>query len=101
MRKACLESGFSEPEFQEFGNMIRVTLFHKESSEEYISKEDMNILKLLNSRGPLSAHQITDAMDLSKRTILNKISKLIKNGKIVEISQGPNDPRKKYTIFKS
>jgi ATP-dependent DNA helicase RecG len=96
MMRACLESGLSEPEFEEINARIRVTFYKEKVSEEILDRTDGFILDVLNLCGPLSAHQITGAMTLSKRTILNRLSGLIDRGKIVEISQGLNDPKKKY-----
>ena len=96
MMRACLESGLSEPKFEEINARIRVTFYKKKVLEEILDRTDGFILDVLNLCGPLSAYQITGAMALSKRTILNRLSGLIGRGKIVEISQGLNDPRKKY-----
>lgn len=100
MVKACVEAGLEEPEFKEIGARIRVTFYKEKISQGILDSTDSFILDLLAFCGPLSAHQITSCVSISKRSVINRLSNLADKGQIKEMAQGPNDPKKKYILTK-
>lgn len=98
MTNACIEAGLSEPHFQEIGPRIRVTFYREKIFPPAVDDIDQLILDLLNFCGPLSTHQITNCVSISKRSIINRLSGMIDKGQIIELAQSPNDPKKKYAL---
>ena len=101
MTKACVESGLEEPEFREIGPRIRVTFYKEKISQAVLNDTDNFIMDLLGFCGPLSSHQITSCVNLTKRSVINRLSKLVDKGQIRELAQSLNDPKKKYDLLKS
>ncbi|NBY35134.1 MAG: HTH domain-containing protein [Alphaproteobacteria bacterium] len=100
MIQACHEVGLEPPHFDAIGGRIKVT-FHRQKTREEAIVIDINdrfIIELLAFCGSLSAHQIAQVMDISRRTVIMKLNRLKEKGDIIEIAQSKNDPKKKYTI---
>ena len=98
MTNACLEAGLEEPSFEEIGPRIRVTFYRGKIGQPIISDLDKTILGLLNFCGALSTHQITNCLDISRRTVINRLAGLVNKGQVIEIAQSPNDPKKQYFL---
>jgi ATP-dependent DNA helicase RecG len=98
MTNACLEAGLEAPYFKETGPRIRVTFYKKKVSQPIMDDLDQFIIGLLTFCGPLSTHQITSCVNISRRSVINRLSGMVDKGQIIELSQGPNDPKKKYSL---
>lgn len=98
MTNACLEAGLEEPSFEEIGPRIRVTFCKGKAGQPIFDDLDQLILRLLNVCGPLSTHQITSCVDISRRSVINRLAGLVNKGHIIEIAQSPNDPKKQYSL---
>ena len=98
MTNACLEAGLEEPSFEEIGPRIRVTFYRGKVGQPIIGDLDKTILGLLSFCGPLSTHQITSCVDISRRSVINRLAGLVNKGQIIEIAQSPNDPKKQYSL---
>lgn len=101
MISSCTDAGLIPPSFEEKATRIRVT-FYKQKSElmanNIIDSNELFIIDLLTFCGSLSTHQIAACLNKSTRSTIHKINTLINKGRIIEISQGINDPRKRYDI---
>ncbi len=98
MTNACLEAGLEAPYFEEIGPRIRVTFYKQKVSQFIMNDLDQFIFGLLTFCGPLSTHQITSCVGISKRSVINRLSGMADKGQIIELSQSPNDPKKKYSL---
>ncbi len=98
MINACLEAGLEAPYFKETGPRIRVIFYKKKVSQPIMDDLDQFIIGLLTFCGPLSTHQITSCVNVSRRSVINRLSGMSDKGQIIELSQGPNDPKKKYSL---
>jgi|688.fasta_scaffold26458_7 ATP-dependent DNA helicase RecG len=98
MTNACLEAGLVEPSFEEIGPRIRVTFYRGKVGRLINDDLDMTILGLISYCGPLSTHQITSCVDISRRSVINRLAGLVNKGQIIEIAQSPNDPKKQYCL---
>lgn len=95
---ACEEAGLPPPLFEEIGPRIRVTFFKQQIRKATIDTVDEKIINFLKERGPLPTHEIEKLIGLSRRTVINRMAQLVNKGVIVEISTGPTDPKKLYTL---
>lgn len=98
MTKACLEAGLDEPIFEEIGPRIRVTFYKGKVNQPIIYDLDQIILGVLSFCGPLSTSQITNCVNISRRSVINRLSGLVNKGYIIEIAQSPTDPKKQYSL---
>jgi ATP-dependent DNA helicase RecG len=98
MINACIKAGLESPHFEEIGPRIRVTFYKKIVGQAVTNDFDQYIFSLLTFCGPLSTHQITNCITLSRRSVINRLSALVEKGQIIELAQNPNDPKKKYSL---
>ncbi len=99
MINACQEAGIPLPDFKEIGPRIRVTFYRKAVEALSFDTIDTQILNLFSIHGALSSHYLALCVNLNKRTVVNRLARLIEKKQIAEISQGVNDPKKKYTLI--
>ena len=93
---SCLEAGFPEPMFEEIGTHFRVTLFTHVVAEPSIDDIDQTIISALKKSNGLSTKEVSEAIKKSQRATRTRLIDLVEKGLVVEISQGINDPGKKY-----
>lgn len=98
MINICKEAGLKEPKFEELNSRIRVTFYKEKITQPTLDSVDKKIVKLLGSYGPLSTHQFSECLNISRRSIINRLARLRSNGQIIEIAQTPNDPKKQYSL---
>lgn len=98
MMRACEEAGLEQPCFEEIGPRIRVTFFRRKIAPILLKDNDRIIVGVLSFCGSLSTQQITSCLNISKRSVIDRLTALKERGVIVELSQNPTDPTKKYTL---
>lgn len=99
MEKLCEEAGLPPPMLEEIGARIRVTFYKKNNNVLKFDDVDNNIIALIKTQGPLSTKQISEHISLSRRTIINRLVRLVNIGVLVEIAQNSQDPKKKYALY--
>lgn len=78
---------------------IRDFLIKKPISKPIIIEDlDRFIIGILRIWGEASTSQVAISLRKSRRSVIQRLSKLKEAGEIVEISQGLNDPTKKYAL---
>ncbi|OYZ36335.1 MAG: hypothetical protein B7Y25_07685 [Alphaproteobacteria bacterium 16-39-46] len=100
MIKACEEAGLLPPLFEEIGARIRVTFFKKQIKTPTTDNVEEKIIQNLREKGSLSNKEIVDFLKLSRRTVIKRLSQLVNNGIISEISTSVTDPKKRYVLRK-
>ncbi len=98
MITACENAGVEVPQFKEVGPRIRVIFNKMKNKIIELDATDQLIVELLKLYGALSTRQFTDCFDISKRAVINRLSRLMNMGYIFEISKSANDPQKKYDL---
>lgn len=97
MIQACEDAGLPPPLFEEIGPRIRVTFYKEKIKQPNIDGVDKEILEFLKI-SDLTTQEINSLMNLSRRTIIYRLAKLVDRGLIISISQSPTDPYKKYKL---
>ena len=96
--KLCTEYTGKEPGLEDLENSFKVTLYPKgEIQLNRIEKQILDLLK--SSENPLKSKEISQYINISKRTTLNWINRLIKKNMIEPTSSNRNDPQCKYRII--
>jgi len=98
MTQACKEAGLGEPVFEEIGARIRVTFYKKKVQDLNLDDVDSAILDFIRKNHSASTHEIVSLIELSRRTAINRLSRLVDNGLLIEIALSPNDPKKRYEL---
>jgi len=98
MTQACKEAGLGEPVFEEIGARIRVTFYKKKVQDRRIDDVDSAILDFIRQNRSASTHEIVSLIELSRRTAINRLARLVSSGLLIEIALSPNDPKKRYEL---
>ena len=98
MIRACTDAGQEEPRFEEVGLHFRVTLYRERKRKPVIDQVDAKILAMLQKHGELSTKKLADLIGRSTRATRTRMVGLIDKGLVIELSTGPRDPRKRYTL---
>ncbi len=98
MSQACKEAGLGEPIIEEIGARIRVTFYKKKVQDLSIDNVDRAIMDFIHKNRSVSTHEIVSLIELSRRTAIKRLSRLVGNGLLVEIALSPNDPKKRYEL---
>jgi ATP-dependent DNA helicase RecG len=95
MTRACRDAGLPEPEFVEVAGRLRVILRSSGGAVVEISAADREIVEVLG-RGPARTSDVAAALGKSIRWTRQRLNALVDAGMIVELGEGPNDPRRRY-----
>ena len=95
MTKACRDAGLAEPEFVEAGGRLRVVLRSSKSAPTPMNPVDDDIMKIL-ARGAARTSEIAAELGRSIRWTRQRLNGLVQAGHVVELGEGPNDPRRRY-----
>lgn len=98
MLNICQQQGVSLPKFEELGNFFRTTLYHGSSKTpefEAWRKEIVEYLKIQKEIFPKQAQQL---WNVTSRTTSSRLKTMCEEGILVEISTGPFDPLKKFSL---
>ena len=98
MINVCQDAGLAPPIFEAIGPRIRVTFYKEKISKLNIDEVDKFITLLFLNWGALSTSQIAVSLKKSRRSVIQRLTNLVNKGRVVEISHGLNDPKKKYTL---
>lgn len=95
--KLCTEYTGREPDLIESENSFKITFYPKRKTT--VSKVEEEILELLRtSAEPMKTREISIALGVSKRTIINRINRLIDSNLVEPTSENRNDPNCKYRL---
>ncbi|NQT09961.1 MAG: putative DNA binding domain-containing protein [Desulfobacteraceae bacterium] len=95
--KLCTEYTGREPDLTESENSFKITFYPKKKTT--VSKVEEEILKLLRtSAKPMKTREISVALGVSKRTIINWINRLIDRNMVEPTSENRNDPNCRYRL---
>ncbi len=95
MTKACRDAGLAEPEFVEAGGRLRVVLRSSKSAPTPMNPVDDDVMKILD-RGAARTSEIAAELGRSIRWTRQRLNGLVQAGHVVELGEGPNDPRRRY-----
>jgi predicted HTH transcriptional regulator len=97
MVRACHGLGLDEPLLEEIGTHFRLTIHAKpRTPRKPAGGTSGRILKLLADDSARSTSAIAETLGLTKRTIRTHLQRLVERGLVVEVGEGPNDPRRVY-----
>ena len=96
MIAACQEAGTAPPVWEEIGTRLRVTLHTGQIADVEIDAVDRAILDELEAGNGLGTSEIAGAIGLSPRATRTRLAKLVKRNLVVDIGNGPRDPRRTY-----
>ena len=95
--KLCTEYTGREPDLTESENSFKIIFYPKRKTT--VSKVEEEILKLLRtSAKPMKTREISVALGVSKRSIINWINRLIDSNMVKPTSENRNDPNCRYRL---
>lgn len=98
MAAICLKQGIAAPKIEEIGNFFRVTLYHGASTHAGTEDWHFPIVSYLKKNKKLSAKKAQELWDVTARTTSSRLKKMCNAGILVEISTGPFDPKKTFSL---
>ena len=98
MLTVCAEQGIPTPKFEELDNFFRTTLFH--GAIKHMTSEDWQIpiVEYLRLNKDITAKQAQQIWKVTARTTSSRLKKMCEQGLTVEISTGPYDPQKRFSL---
>ncbi|MCD6587528.1 MAG: winged helix-turn-helix transcriptional regulator, partial [Candidatus Fermentibacteraceae bacterium] len=98
----CSEMGLRHPDFAEIGRNFRVTIFTEPTGSSIFDEVDSHILRLLRANPDgLSTSELAKILEVTGRTVRNRMRSLVEKGLVLPIGTGPRDPRRRYLISNS
>ena len=97
MTKACREAGIGAPEFIEVAGRLRVVMRSAVLESPRLSAADASVMEVLD-RGPARTSDIATELGRSVRWTRQRLNTLVDAGHVVELGEGPNDPRRRYAV---
>ncbi len=97
MARACREAGLAEPEFVEAGGRLRVVIRSGVTALPTTSAADEEVINIL-ARGAARTSEVAAALGKSIRWTRQRLNALVDTGLVVELGEGPNDPRRRYAL---
>ncbi|MCK5842133.1 MAG: putative DNA binding domain-containing protein [Candidatus Sabulitectum sp.] len=95
----CSEMGLRPPDFTETGRNFRVTIFTNPIGRSLFDRADSHILRLLRANPDgLSTSELATILDVTGRTVRNRMKSLVEKGLVLPVGTGPRDPRRRYVI---
>ena len=100
MTTACREMGLPEPEIEEVGGRVRVTLHAIATAATAIAVDDVDrrILERLGADNGLTTAALAAAIGRTPRTTRTRLAVLIDAGLVIAIGSSPNDPQRRYYL---
>ncbi len=95
--EACRLAGLPEPEIEELGSLVRVTLRAARDTAQ-VEPLDAAVLDALAASGGLSTSDVATAISRTPRSARTRLRTLVDAGLVVEVGSSPNDPHRKYYI---
>lgn len=100
MIEICHEQGITEPKFEEMDHHFRVTLYYQNKQPTVKESWQKELLEYINTHQSITTKEASKFWKVTERTASTRLKKMCDNGTIVEISTGPYDPKKKFTLVK-
>jgi predicted HTH transcriptional regulator len=98
MNRACREAGIAEPEFVEVAGRLRVVIRSgAAATEPRVDPADQSVLDVL-AAGSARTSEIAAALGKSVRWTRQRLNALVDAGLVVQLGEGPNDPRRRYAL---
>lgn len=98
MLNICKQQGMPAPKFEELGNFFRTTLFHSIDAIIGIEEWQKQIIDYLKMHKEILPRKAQELWKLTSRTTSSRLKKMCAQGSLVEISTGPFDPQKKFSL---
>lgn len=98
MLSICQQQGIPLPRFEELGNFFRTTLYHNVSKPIGVEKWQKQIIEYLKMHKEIWPKHAQELWKVTSRTTSSRLKKLCAQGILVEISTGPFDPQKKFSL---
>lgn len=100
MLNICGQQGIPLPKFEELGNFFRTTLYHGINTFTGIEEWQKQIIAYLKEHKEILPKKAQELWQVTSRTTSSRLKKMCEQGIIVEISTGPFDPQKKFSLRK-
>jgi xanthine/CO dehydrogenase XdhC/CoxF family maturation factor len=92
--------GLPEPEIEEVGGRVRVTLHAVATAPAAIEVDDVGrrILDRLGADNGLTTAALAAAIERTARTTRTRLAALVDAGLVIAIGSSPNDPHRRYYL---
>ena len=98
MNRACRDAGIAEPEFVEVAGRLRVVIRSgTNATEPRVDPADQSVVEVL-AAGSARTSEIAAALGKSVRWTRQRLNALVDAGLVVQLGEGPNDPRRRYAL---
>lgn len=98
MISICEKQGISPPKFEELGNFFRTTLYQGMNTFVVIEEWQKQIIAYLKAHKEILPKKAQELWGVTSRTTSSRLKKMCEQGMLVEISTGPFDPKKKFSL---
>jgi len=98
MLNICGQQGMPSPKFEELGNFFRTTLYHGVNTFAVIEEWQKQIIAYLKVHKKILPKKAQELWGVTSRTTSSRLKKMCEQGILVEISTGPFDPQKKFSL---
>lgn len=98
MLNICRQQGIPLPKFEELGNFFRTTLYHGVNTFVGIEEWQKQIIAYLKEHKEILPKKAQELWKVTSRTTSSRLKKMREQGILVEISTGPFDPQKKFSL---
>jgi predicted HTH transcriptional regulator len=98
MQSICLQQGIQEPKIEELGNFFKVTLYHGKSKCLALEDWQKIIVEYLKKYKKISPKKAQSIWNVTTRTTSTRLKKMCELGILAEISTGPFDPQKTFSL---
>jgi ATP-dependent DNA helicase RecG len=98
MQAICLQHGIQAPKIEEIGNFFKVTLYHNPSKKLKLDDLQKPIVTYLKKHKKISPKKAQGIWNVTTRTTSSRLKKMCELGILAEISTGPFDPQKTFSL---
>lgn len=98
MLNICGQQGIPLPKFEELGNFFRTTLYHSINTFAGFEEWQKQIIAYLKEHKEILPKNAQEIWEVTSRTTSSRLKKMCEQGILVEISTGPFDPQKKFSL---
>lgn len=98
MLNICGQQGIPLPKFEELGNFFRTTLYHGVNRFAGVEEWQKQIIAYLKVHKEILPKKAQELWEVTSRTTSSRLKKMCEQGILVEISTGPFDPQKKFSL---
>jgi predicted HTH transcriptional regulator len=95
--EACRSAGLPDPEIEELGFGLRVTLRAARQAAE-VDAMDARVIGALQAEKGLSTAEVAERIGRTTRATRDRLKGLVAAGLVAEIGSSPTDPHRKYVI---